>query len=98
MSARVCRNHHHADRKHDEPAIIDAHGDPVNARDHNLPFEKGLEVHVRRQRAKRKELSAKGKRNAKLLDASESWVVPLHLTRRSRRFAVCPSLLALNCW
>src|SRR5438034_7147959 len=52
MPVRVHRNHHYANRKHDEPAIVDAHGNSVNTRDQNLSFEKRFEVHARKQRAK----------------------------------------------
>src|SRR5712692_6722073 len=66
MPAHVRRDHHHADCKHDEPTIVDAHGDSVNARDHDLPFEKRFEVHSLWLKSKGKSKNAKLRRRLAL--------------------------------
>ena len=66
MLAHVRGNQGDAQRKHDEPAIVDAHGDSINPRDQDLPFEKSRRVGGHRREVKRK-------------DAATSWLVPVCL-------------------
>ena len=84
--AHIRCNHQDAERKHDEPAIVDAHGNAVNARNENLAFEKRFEIHERGK--------VKGKgpgARTEVFDASERFSVPSAILVR----AAAPLGLAL---
>src|SRR6185312_12510397 len=76
MLADIRRDQHYAHGEHDEPPIVDAHGNSIDARHQDLSFEKASKVHGTQARR----VKGKGQRVRRLLFSSSSHARQLALS------------------